>query len=462
MATIIALLIKETQKHHDNLRMQITEGTTQMMNDPIRPPSHTVKRPMHGQHNLAQYKDPFLYSPNQPSYLPDDPLSTPTILQPSLIPLTLNNSPTSSPCPSPPLQMAQMPAPTTAPTHSLITNSWMFQRATNYPPPMNSPQSTTILSSLLPKLHSGAKNKKTKKELRTHGRTLTSSTHGMLTIAAKIPGTVALPYQAVKRLAQMKNAIYQMAIMQTMKEAAMTAPVLPSGISPTAANTLRLTTSSLTSLRSSYLTTSVFDLLANACLLMILPDFVSTSAWMVLLSDSPERSRQWTLTIKIWKSCSTAWSGTCVPKASLTPSTNHVANLSLIPLFTKRPPRLSECSTENRSNKVNVMGLKPPPSTCRDVIRPLPSTSTSSTMNGLSQLTSCSSNRDKWSYDQKRASGVVSSKTTLSYTTRSLTLEDSPALLNISTSDVWQHVTVRSPCLSVDRFLGFLREVIPK
>jgi len=33
VATIMALLIQETQKHRNDLRMQMTEGTTQMMND---------------------------------------------------------------------------------------------------------------------------------------------------------------------------------------------------------------------------------------------------------------------------------------------------------------------------------------------------------------------------------------------------------------------------------------------
>ena len=113
----------------------------------------------------------------------------------------------------------------------------------------------------------------------------------MLTIAATIPGTVALPYQAVKKLAQLKNAIYQMAMKQTMREAVTTVPVQSSGTSPTAMNMQSLTPFSLTSLRSGYLTTPVFNLSANVHLLMILPDFVSTCAWMVLLSNSPEKSR---------------------------------------------------------------------------------------------------------------------------------------------------------------------------
>ena len=288
MATRMALLIQETEKHRSDLRTQ----TTRMMNKLMQPNPHTARRPMCGQYNFVQYKDPSSYLSNRPSYLPDDPLSTPTILRTSLIPLTPNNSPTTSPCPSPPPRTARTPVLTIAPTHSPTTNSWTSQRAPNYPPLTNLPQLMTTHSSPSQTLRSGAKNKKTKKKSRTHGRTLTSSTHlGMLTIAATIPGTVAPPCQAVKRLAQQKNTTYQMAMMQTTKEAAMTAPVLPSGIFPTAASMLNSTTSSLTLLRSSYLTTPVFDLLANVCLLMILPDFASTCAWTVLLSDSPEKSR---------------------------------------------------------------------------------------------------------------------------------------------------------------------------
>ena len=149
----------------------------------------------------------------------------------------------------------------------------------------------TIHSSPLPKLHSGAKNKKTKKKSKIHGRTLISSTHGILTIAVMTPGTVALLHQVVKRLAQQKNTMHQMAMTQTTKEAVMTVPVPPSGIFPTTMIILKSTTSLLMLLRSGYLTTPVFNLSANVCLLMILPDFVNTSAWMVLLSNSLEKSR---------------------------------------------------------------------------------------------------------------------------------------------------------------------------
>ena len=80
IATIMALLIQETQKHRNDSRTQTTEGTTRIMNERTQPTPHTARRPMCGQHNFVQYKDPSSYSSNQPSYLPDDPLSTPIIL----------------------------------------------------------------------------------------------------------------------------------------------------------------------------------------------------------------------------------------------------------------------------------------------------------------------------------------------------------------------------------------------
>ena len=202
---LIALLIQETKKYHDNLRMQMTKGTTRTMNDLTQPTSDTAKCPRWGQHNLAQYKNPSSNSMIQPSYLLDNPLISPTILQPSLIPLTPNNSPTTLPCPSPPPQTAQMPAPTTALTHYPTTNFWMSQKPLNYPPHM-----MITNFSPLPKLCSGTKNKKTMKRSRTHGRTSISSTHGKLMIAVMIPGTAAPQCQVAKRPAQKKNAMSQM------------------------------------------------------------------------------------------------------------------------------------------------------------------------------------------------------------------------------------------------------------
>jgi len=211
------------------------------------------------------------------------------------------------------------------------------------------------------------------------------------------------------------------------------------GTSPCNKNMMSLTTSLPTLSANNSLTTLHSECLGNVNPSMISHNFASTSLWMALLSDSPEKSRPRTLTTQTWRNCSTTWNGTYVPRPSSTHSTKAVALQSPTPLFTNKEPKSLGPYPAHGSDEANVSGRWQRPSTYTSRKKHPHSTCSYSKTTGSLPPPFTTYRGNSISLNLRTLSGGKYSNKTKLCTTRSSTLKDTHIQMTASMLDMWKH-----------------------